>query len=69
LPYGTRSFDPGHNSDLLNNLKKPAEPASSFMKQGLAAAGTAAVAGGLPANGVKLLGQTKGPLHPETPRF
>ncbi|HXJ92926.1 MAG TPA: ferritin-like domain-containing protein [Terriglobia bacterium] len=46
--------------DLLNNLKKPADR-RSFMKRGLAAAGTATVAGGLLANGVKILGQTNGP--------
>jgi hypothetical protein len=47
-------------TDLLNNLKKPADR-RSFMKRGLAAAGTATVAGGLLANGVKLLGQTNSP--------
>ncbi len=46
--------------DLLNNLKKPADR-RSFMKKGLAAAGTASVAGGLLASGVKLLGQTDSP--------
>jgi Ferritin-like domain len=46
--------------DVLNNLKKPADR-RSFMKRGLAAAGTATVAGGLLANGVKLFGQANGP--------
>ena len=46
--------------DVLNNLKKPADR-RSFMKKGLAAAGTATMAGGLLANGVKILGQTNSP--------
>ena len=45
-------------TDLLNNLKKPADR-RSFMKKGLAAAGTAGVAGGLLANGIRVFGETK----------
>ena len=47
-------------TDLLKNLKKPADR-RSFMKKGFAAAGTATIAGGLLANGVKILGKTNSP--------
>ena len=42
--------------DLLNNLNTPANR-RSFMKKGLAAAGTATVGAGLLSNGLSLLGQ------------
>src|SRR5262249_18401972 len=42
--------------DLLNNLKRPANR-RSFMKRGLAAAGTATMGAGLVGKGVSLFGQ------------
>jgi hypothetical protein len=44
--------------DLLNNLKGPASR-RSFMKKGLAAAGTASVGAGLLANGLSVFGQDR----------